>query len=213
MRSASITASIAPGHTLGEAMRYFQKTAKKILPDNMQIDYSGESRLYLQGGHQMQVMFILSIILIFFILTAQFESFRESLIILLATPFSIFGAFLMMFIAGCTMNIYSEIGLITLIGLISKHGILMVEFANQLQLTGKNIKESIIEAAAIRLRPILMTTLAITLGALPLAFAHGAGAASRQQIGFVIIGGMLIGTLFTLFFVPITYLYLAAKKK
>lgn len=212
MRSAEITASIAPGYTLGQALNYFQKISKTILPDHIQIDYSGESRLYLQGEHQMQRMFIFSFILIFLILSAQFESFRDALIIILVTPFSISGALLVMLMTGCTLNIYSEIGLITLIGLISKHGILMLEFANQLQRTGKNIRESIVTAASIRLRPILMTTAAVILGAVPLVFASGAGAVSRHQIGWVIIGGMLIGTIGTLFFIPAAYIFISREK-
>ncbi|HBY56123.1 MAG TPA: multidrug transporter AcrB, partial [Coxiellaceae bacterium] len=134
-------------------------------------------------------------------------------IVLFTIPLSIFGALLVMFITHSTMNIYSEIGLITLVGLISKHGILMVEFANQLQEAGKNIKEAIIAAATIRLRPILMTTAAMVLGAVPLALASGAGAVSRRQIGWVIIGGMLVGTIFTLFIVPTVYTYIATKKE
>ncbi|MGD9152211.1 MAG: efflux RND transporter permease subunit [Gammaproteobacteria bacterium] len=209
LRSASITAGLAPGYTLGEALKFFQKLSKKILPQDMQINYSGESRLYFQSSSQIHILFIFSVLVIFLVLAAQFESFRNPFIVLLAVPFSLFGALLIMFLTGCTLNIYSEIGIITLVGLISKHGILMVEFANQLQFKGKDVKGAIITAALIRLRPILMTTAAMVLGAIPLVFANGAGANSRRQIGLVIVGGMLIGTFFTIFMLPTMYTYLA----
>lgn len=213
LRSVELTASMVPGYTLGQALDYYQKLIKKYVPSTFQINYSGFTRMYMQTSGQMLYTFIFAVIFIFLVLAAQFESFRDPLIVLFTIPLSTCGAFLAMILTGCTMNIYSEIGLITLVGLISKHGILMVEFANQLQETGKNLEEAIIAAASIRLRPILMTTSAMVLGALPLAFAHGAGAASRQQIGWVIIGGMLIGTCFTLFVVPAMYTYIASKRR
>lgn len=213
MRSATITADTASGYSLGEALSFLQTAAKKVIKPGMQISYSGLSRQYFQTGSQMMTTFIFALIFIFLVLAAQFESFRDPLIVLFSVPLSIFGALLAMRLTGCTMNIYSEIGLITLVGLISKHGILMVEFANQLQAEGKEIKDAIVAAASIRLRPILMTTAAMVLGALPLAFAHGAGAAARQQIGWTVIGGMLIGTVFTLFIVPTMYTYLATSKR
>ncbi|HBC71641.1 MAG TPA: hypothetical protein DEA62_03100, partial [Coxiellaceae bacterium] len=212
LRSMEITAGTTAGYTLGEALDFFKTTIKNIAPDT-RVDYSGQSRLYFQTGGQMVITFFFAIIFIFLVLAAQFESFRDPLIVLFTIPLSIFGALLVMFITHSTMNIYSEIGLITLVGLISKHGILMVEFANQLQEAGKNIKEAIIAAATIRLRPILMTTAAMVLGAVPLALASGAGAVSRRQIGWVIIGGMLVGTIFTLFIVPTVYTYIATKKE
>jgi multidrug efflux pump len=211
LRSIEITASMVPGYTLNQALTYLKATIKEIAPD-MQIDYAGQSRLFFQTGNQMAITFAFALIFIFLVLAAQFESFRDPFIVLFTIPLSIFGALLAMLLTGCTMNIYSEIGLVTLIGLISKHGILMVEFANQLQETGKSIKEAIIASATIRLRPILMTTAAMVLGTLPLALARGAGAASHHQIGWVIIGGMLVGTIFTLFVVPTMYTYLATKK-
>jgi multidrug efflux pump len=212
LRSIEITASITQKYTLGQALDFFKGAIKSIAPSDIKIDYSGQSRLYFQTGEQMGLTFIFAIIFIFLILAAQFESFRDPLIILFTIPFSIFGALITMLITHTTLNIYSEIGLVTLIGLISKHGILMVEFANQLQETGKNINEAIITSAVIRLRPILMTTAAMILGAAPLAIANGAGAISRHQIGWVIIGGMSIGTIFTLLIVPIIYTYIAGKK-
>jgi len=212
MRSIEITASMAPGYTLNQALKYFDGVIKKIAPSDIRIDYAGQSRLFFQTGNQMTMTFLFAIIFIFLVLAAQFESFRDPFIVLFTIPLSLFGALLAMLITGCSMNIYSQIGLVTLIGLISKHGILMVEFANQLQETGKSIEEAIVAAATTRLRPILMTTAAMVLGSLPLALAHGAGAVSRQQIGWVIVGGMTVGTLFTLFVVPAMYTYIATKK-
>lgn len=212
LRSATITASVNSGYSLGEALRYFQELTHKNLPSNMQIDYSGESRLYFQAGNQMLLLFAIATIFIFLILALQFENFRDPLVVLFTIPLSTFGALLTLLLTGGSLNIYSEIGLITLIGLISKHGILIVTFADQLRAQGEKIKDAIIKAAAIRLRPILMTTSAMILGAVPLAFAHGAGAVSRQQIGWVIIGGMFIGTIFTLFVIPFMYVCITRKK-
>jgi hydrophobe/amphiphile efflux-1 (HAE1) family protein len=214
LRAATLSADLAPGYTLGQALDYLQDVAKKIVPfdKGMQINYSGLSRQYFEAENQMAIVFAFAILFIFLVLAAQFESFRDPLIVLFSIPLSIFGALLVLFLTNNTLNIYSQIGLITLIGLISKHGILIVEFANQLQIQGRSKREAIIEAASIRLRPILMTTAAIVIGAVPLAFASGASAISRQQIGWVIIGGMLIGTLFTLFVVPTMYTYLATRK-
>jgi multidrug efflux pump len=213
MRAATFMASLKNGYTLGDALQYLSTISKKIVPNTMQIDYAGESRRFIQTMGTMGTTFIFALVFIFLILAAQFESFRDPFIVLFSVPLSIFGALLALLLTGGTLNIFSEIGLVTLIGLISKHGILMVEFANQLQKEGLEIKEAIIEAATIRLRPILMTTGAMILGALPLALATGSGAISRREIGVVIIGGMFIGTLFTLFVVPTIYTYLASKKK
>lgn len=212
LRSITISASMMPGYTLGQALDYLQTIAKQVVPKDIQIDFSGISRQFFQTSGQMTYTFLFAIIFIFLVLAAQFESFRDPFIVLFCIPLSIFGALLAMLLTGSTLNIYSQIGLLTLVGLITKHGILLVEFANQLQETGKNIHEAIVAAAAIRLRPILMTTAAMVLGAIPLALASGAGAVSRQQMGWVIIGGMLVGTSFTLFVVPLVYTYLASKK-
>ncbi|EKE02000.1 MAG: acriflavin resistance plasma membrane protein [uncultured bacterium] len=211
LRSMEITASMVHGYTLNQALTYFKTIINNIAPD-VQIDYAGQARLFFQTGGQMGATFIFAIIFIFLVLAAQFESFRDPFIVLFTIPLSVFGALLAMLLTGCTMNIYSEIGLVTLVGLISKHGILMVEFANQLQETGKSIEEAIVASATVRLRPILMTTAAMVLGTFPLALASGAGAVSRQQIGWVIIGGMTVGTIFTLFVVPTIYTYIATKK-
>ena len=156
-------------------------------------------------------MFVLAVVFIFLVLAAQFESFRDPLIIMLTVPLSLAGALAALWLTGGTLNVYSQIGLVTLIGLITKHGILIVEFANQRQSLGSDRVAAVIEAAELRLRPILMTTGAMVLGALPLALATGAGAESRQQIGWVIVGGMSVGTLLTLFVVPIVYSYIGQR--
>lgn len=213
LRSASLTASLAPGYTLGQALDYFATVSESIIPSSMQIDYAGETRQFVQTKGTMAATFVFAIIFIFLVLAAQFESFRSPFVVLFSIPLSVFGALLAMKLTGGIFNIYSQIGLVTLVGLISKHGILMVEFANQLrEATGKDRLTAVIEAASIRLRPILMTTGAMVLGAFPLVLAHGAGAVSRQQIGWVILGGMTIGTIFTLFVVPTMYTYLAPEK-
>ena len=214
LRAAKISASLAPGYTLGQALKDLEKTAKETLPSNIQYDFSGQSRQLIQASGAMEQTFVFAIIFIFLILAAQFESFRDPLIVMVSVPLSTAGALLTLhFIKGGTLNIYTQIGLVTLIGLISKHGILIVEFANQLQLEGKSKLDAIKESASIRLRPVLMTTFAMILGALPLAFASGAGSASRSQLGWVIVGGMAFGTFFTLFVVPTAYLYMAGIKK
>lgn len=212
IRAATITANLAPGYTLGQALEFLQNTAEKHLPDNIAYDYAGQSRQFIEASGSMGVTFAFAIIFIFLILSAQFESFRDPLIVMISVPLSLTGALLTLHLIGATLNIYTEIGLITLIGLISKHGILMVEFANQLQEKGRSIVEAIIEAAALRLRPILMTTGAMLLGALPLVMATGAGAASRSQLGWTVFGGMAFGTVLTLFVVPTVYTLLATRK-
>jgi len=211
LNSATISAILTPGVTLGEALIKLKELAKKILPQGYSVDYSGESRQYVQESSALLVTFIFAMIIIFLALAAQFESFRDPIIILVSVPMSICGAlmFLYLGVGGATINIYTEVGLITLIGLISKHGILIVQFANDLQREGKKKREAIEQAAATRLRPILMTTAAMVLGVLPLVLASGAGAAGRYNIGLVITTGISIGTLFTLFVVPAMYLVLA----
>lgn len=207
-RSATITASVAPGYTLGQALDYLTKAAKKIVPQNTQIDYSGSSRQFIQASGGMVTTFILALIFIYLILAAQFESFTDPLIVMFSVIPAIAGALLTLKLVHGTINIYTEIGLITLIGLISKHGILLVEFGNQQLEQGLTRREAILNAAAIRFRPILMTTASMVLGAVPLALATGAGALSRQQIGWTIVGGMTFGTLVTLFVVPCAYLFI-----
>lgn len=210
LNSTTISAILAPGRTLGEALNFLQSQADKTLPKYMTTDYAGESRQFIQEGSALIYTFFFAIIVIYLVLAAQFESFRDPFIILVSVPMSICGALIPLNLGLATINIYTQIGLITLIGLISKHGILMVEFANKLQQhEGISIREAIEKAASIRLRPILMTTAAMILGVIPLMLATGAGSHSRFDIGLVISTGMAIGTLFTLFVVPTMYTFFA----
>lgn len=214
LNSAIIDAVLVPTRTMGDAINFFEDTAHQILPHTMSYNWAGQSRQFVQEGTALIYTFFLAIIIIYLVLAAQFESFRDPLIILISVPMSISGALIFLNIGLATINIYTQIGLITLIGLISKHGILMVEFANKLQeKEGLSIRDAIEKSAAIRLRPILMTTAAMVLGVVPLLMASGAGAASRFDIGLVIATGMLIGTMFTLFIVPTMYCLIAKKHK
>ena len=210
MNSATLQAIPVPGVTMGEAVRYLQAQAKELLPAGFSYDWLGDSRQYVQEGDRLVVAFMLALIVIFLVLAALFESLRDPLVILISVPLSIFGAMLPVFLGVVTLNIYTQIGLVTLIGLISKHGILMVEFANGLQLNHQmDRRDAIVQAARVRLRPILMTTAAMVLGLVPLLLASGAGAASRFNIGLVVVVGMSVGTLFTLFVLPAIYTLLA----
>jgi multidrug efflux pump len=179
------------------------------MPTGFFEDFIGQSRLEINEGNSTLVAFGLAIVIIYLVLAAQFESFRDPLIIMLTVPMSIFGALVPLNIGFSTLNIYTEVGLITLIGLITKHGILMVQFANQQREAGSPKFEAIVEAARVRLRPILMTTAAMVLGVVPLIIASGAGARARFSIGLVIAAGMAIGTLFTLFVLPMFYTFIA----
>jgi multidrug efflux pump len=212
LNSATISAVLAPGVSMGEALDYLKSAAARILPQGYGVDYAGQSRQYVQEGSALVLTFFFAIIVIFLVLAAQFESFRDPLIMLVSVPMSISGALIFLTLGFATVNIYTEVGLITLIGLISKHGILIVQFANQLQMEeGLDRREAVEKAAAIRLRPILMTTAAMVMGVLPLILASGPGAVSRFDMGLVIASGMAIGTLFTLFVVPAMYTVLARK--
>ncbi|PWR20037.1 efflux RND transporter permease subunit [Zavarzinia compransoris] len=205
-RSATIGANLAPGYSLGEALQAMEAAARETLPPGYRYDYAGQSREFREASGSLYVTFLLAVAFIFLVLAAQFESFVAPVVILLSVPLSIAGALAALLLSGGTLNVYSQIGLITLVGLISKHGILIVEFANQLLEQGRSRRDAVIEAARLRLRPILMTTGAMVLGAVPLALATGPGAESRQDIGWVIVGGMSFGTLLTLFVVPTVYL-------
>ncbi len=212
LNSATISAIGFPGVTMGQALTTFQEIARDILPDGYTIDYAAQSRQFVQEGSSLILTFFFALIIIFLSLAALFESFRDPLIVLISVPMSICGAmiFVSLGIGGATLNIYSEVGLVTLIGLISKHGILIVQFANELQQSGKKKLEAIQMASVIRFRPILMTTFSMVLGVVPLIMATGAGAESRFNIGLVIATGISIGTLFTLYVVPAIYMLLAA---
>jgi multidrug efflux pump len=212
VNAATISGVAMPGVITGEALATLKEIADRTLPKGYTIDYGGQSRQFIQESSGFVATFGFALIIIFLALSAQFESFRDPLIILVSVPMSIAGAliFIMLGIKGASLNIYTEVGLVTLMGLISKHGILIVEFANELQHAGRSKRDAVIEATAIRLRPILMTTAAMVIGVVPLITASGAGAASRFNMGLVIASGLAIGTLFTLFVVPAFYILLAA---
>jgi hydrophobe/amphiphile efflux-1 (HAE1) family protein len=207
LRSAQVTAQLAPGYGLGTVVQYLQTELPKILPSDVKYAFTGSADNLLNSNSSMGLIFLLAIIFIYLVLAAQFESFVDPFIILLAVPLSIVGALLSLKLIGGSMNIYTDIGLVTLIGLVSKHGILITQFANKLQEQGLSMQEALIKAASTRLRPIIMTTAAMIFGALPLLFSGGASGESRRQIGMVIIGGLFFGTFFSLVVVPVTYSY------
>jgi len=210
LNSATLSAVPFPGRTVGEAIDFLKKKAAESFPEGFTYDFQGESRQFVQEGNTLVYTFAFALVVIFLVLAAQYESFRDPLIILIALPTSIFGALIPLNAGLATVNIYTQIGLVCLIGLISKHGILMVDFANKLQEEqGFDRRAAIEEAAAIRLRPILMTTAATVMAMVPLLIVGGAGAASRFAIGVVIAAGMTIGTLFTLFVTPAVYTFIA----
>ena len=210
LNSATLQLMPSPGVTMGDAVHFLETQAQQILPAGFGYDWLGDSRQYVQEGNRLVTAFGIALVVIFLVLAAQFDSLRDPLIILVTVPLSIFGALLPIFLGFVTLNIYTQIGLVTLIGLISKHGILMVDFANKQQLEHRLDKfDAIVKAAQVRLRPILMTTAAMVVGLIPLLFASGAGAESRFNIGLVIVCGMSLGTLFTLFVLPVFYTLLA----
>ena len=211
-RAVVISANLAPGFALGSALAEMDRIAKQLLPQGYATDLQDVSREFRESSGALGVVFVLAVLFIFLVLAAQFESFIDPFIILMAVPLSMVGALLALHLTGNTINTFSQIGLITLVGLITKHGILIVEFSNQLRRAGEPLVAAVLHASVQRLRPILMTTGAMVLGALPLALAHGAGAESRQPIGWVIVGGMLLGTLLTLFVVPTLVTLLARKR-
>ena len=210
-RSVSITANLAPDYSLGEALKFMDATAAKVLKPGYTTELNGTSREFKNSQGALVVVFVLALLFIFLVLSAQFESFIDPFVIMLSVPLSTIGALLALKWTGGSLNVYSQIGLITLVGLITKHGILIVEFTNQLREKGMDMQEALIKASAQRLRPILMTTGAMVLGAVPLALATGAGAESRTQIGWVIVGGMSLGTVLAVFVVPTMYSLLARK--
>jgi multidrug efflux pump len=212
-RAATITALLAPDYALGDALQDVTEAARRVLPAGYALDYNGISREFRVSTGGVYFTFLLALAFIYLVLAAQFESFRDPFIIMLTVPLSMAGALLALKLSGGTLNVYSQIGLVTLVGLITKHGILIVEFSNQMQQKGLGVRDAVVEAAVLRLRPILMTTGAMVLGALPLALAHGAGAESRQPIGWVIVGGILLGTVLTLFVVPTVYSLVARRHR
>jgi multidrug efflux pump len=213
LRAVTLTASLTPGYSQAEGLAFLERTVRQLATGDVQIDYGGASREFKQSASSLYVLIALAVVFIYLMLAAQFESFIDPFIIIVSVVPAVAGALLVLDLTGGTLNVYTKIGLVTLLGLITKHGILIVEFANQLREQGRDKRQAVIESAVLRLRPILMTTGAMILGAIPLALATGAGAESRQQIGWVIVGGLLMGTLFTLFVVPTAYMILAKKRK
>jgi multidrug efflux pump len=205
LRAATISANLAPGFTLGQALGEFDRVARELLPPSFKTDLTGQSLEFRESSHTLYLTFVFALAFIYLVLAAQFESFIDPLIILLTVPLALIGALLALKLSGGTLNVYSQIGLVMLVGLVTKNGILIVEFANQLCQSGTAAAEAVTKAAALRLRPIAMTSLTMILGALPLALATGAGAESRQQIGWVIVGGLTIGTFLTVFVIPSVY--------
>jgi multidrug efflux pump len=213
LRAVKVTGTLAPGYAIGEALKAMNEAAARALPNTAQTDLDGQSREFRSSGGEIYFTFVLALMFIYLVLSAQFESFVNPFVIMLSVPLSMTGALFTLWLAGGTLNIYSQVGLVTLVGLITKHGILIVEFSNQLRAKGEPLFDAVIDAATLRLRPILMTTGAMVLGALPLALATGAGAESRTQIGWVIVGGMAFGTILTLFVVPTAYTLLARERR
>jgi multidrug efflux pump len=214
LNAVRIQGVFPPGVSLDQALKVLEDEAARILPAGFTVDYAGESRQLRREGSKFLGVFLLSAILIYLVLAAQFESFRDPFVILVGSvPLAISGALLFSFLGFTTLNIYSQVGLITLVGLVSKNGILIVEFANHVQEKGLSKVEAVIEAAGTRLRPILMTTAATVVGHMPLVFAHGPGAGARNSIGIMLVSGMIIGTAFTLFVVPTIYVLVAKSRK
>jgi multidrug efflux pump len=210
LNAVRIQGVVPPGVPLDRALSLLEDTAKSILPQGFTVDYAGESRQLRVEGSKFLTTFLLSGILIYLVLAAQFESFRDPFIVLAGSvPLALSGALLFSFLGLTTLNIYSQVGLITLVGLVSKNGILIVEFANHLQETGLDKLSAVVGAAGTRLRPILMTTAATVIGHLPLVFARGPGAGARNSIGIMLVSGMIIGSCFTLFVVPSIYVLVA----
>ncbi len=210
--AATVSAGLAGKYTLGQGIEEMDKIAKKVLSDDFSTTLSGDSKDFVESTSSLLFAFVLALILIYLVLAAQFESFRDPLIILFTVPLAIIGALLAMVLAGQTLNIFSEIGLIMLIGMVAKNGILIVEFANQRQAAGLGITEAVREAAVSRFRPILMTSMTTILGILPLALATGSGAESRISMGVTVVGGLIFATFLSLFVIPAVYSYLASKK-
>jgi multidrug efflux pump len=213
LNAVRIQGVVPPSVSLDRALYLLENETKTILPPGFTVDYAGESRQLRTEGSRFLAVFLLSAILIYLVLAAQFESFRDPFVILAGSvPLALSGALLFSFLGLTTLNIYSQVGLITLVGLVAKNGILIVQFANHLQETGEEKLRAVMEAAGTRLRPIMMTTAATVFGHLPLVFAHGPGAGARNSIGIMLVSGMIIGTIFTLFIVPAVYMLVARTR-
>ncbi len=212
LRSDTISANLAHGYSQGEAIHYLENLSKHMLPNDMKYDFAGTTREFVQESGQELMIFISALMAIYLLLTIKFDSFMDPLIVMISVPLSTLGALFAIYASGFTLNIYTKIGLVMLVGLISKHGILIVNFANHLQKSQHyDVRTAVLEAAKIRLRPILMTTFAMIFGSIPLALASGEGHEALRQIGIVLIGGLSFGSLLTLFVVPTFYTLLAKK--
>jgi multidrug efflux pump len=212
-KSATISAGLAPGKTIGDGIKAMNEIANKLLDDTFATSLSGNSRDYAESSGNTMFAFLLALALIFLVLAAQFESFIDPLVIMVTVPLAIAGAVLSLWLFDQTLNIFSQIGMIMLIGLVTKNGILIVEFANQKRLDGVPKRQAVIEAATARMRPILMTSLAMSLGALPIALSIGAASTSRIPLGIVIVGGIMFSLILTLYVIPAMYSYLSTSKK
>jgi multidrug efflux pump len=214
LNAVTINAVPSPGVSLGDALEYFENQAAEVFPRELAFDYLGEARQYRQQGEALVLTFFLSLLVIYLVLAAQFESWRDPLIILMSVPMTIAGALVFVTVGFASINLYTQVGLITLIGLVAKNGILIVDFANRMRdQEGMALREAVEAAAAVRLRPILMTTVAMLVAMVPLLLASGPGAVSRFHIGLVVFTGLGIGTLFTLFVVPAFYVLLAQRRR
>ena len=209
----TISAGLDPDYALGDAIAYMEEGAARILPEGARLGYTGQTAIYKDTSGDIAVTFALVLLIVFLVLAAQFESFIHPLVIMLSVPLAIAGAIYAMTLAGLSLNVYSQIGIILLIGLMAKNGILIVEFANQMRDAGLSVREAIVDASVLRFRPIVMTVLSTILGAVPLVIATGAGAESRAAIGAVIIGGLGLALVLTLFLTPVLYHLLAGFSK
>jgi multidrug efflux pump len=209
VRSATLSANLPPGVTIGKAIDDLNAIAKRTLPPSMRTDLSGESREFVESSGGLYWLFVIALVFIFLVLAAQFESFVHPLSILFSVPLAVFGALVTLFVFHASLNIYSQIGLIMLIGLVTKNAILIVEYSNQRRARGEELIDAVVRASRIRLRPILMTTMTTILGVLPIALGLGAGADSRKPLGLAVVGGLLFSMLLTLVMVPVVYTLLA----
>ena len=205
VRSATLTGNLAPGFTLGEALDSLYTASAEVLPPGASLALAGESRELEESGNALYFAFLLALIVVFMVLAAQFESLLHPFTVILAVPLAVTGALVALLVTGSTLNLFSQIGMILLIGLVTKNSILLVEYANQLKRTGLDATAAMLRSGAIRLRPIVMTSVATIMGAMPIALGLGAGSASRRPLGYAIVGGMIFSTLLTLFLVPVVY--------
>ncbi|MGZ3405129.1 MAG: efflux RND transporter permease subunit, partial [Polyangia bacterium] len=212
-RSSSISGAAAPGFSTGESLKAMEQATRSVLPQGLGFEWTGLSLEQLNAGHQTLLIFALGVLFVYLVLAAQYESFALPLIILFAVPLAILGALLATWMRGLSNDVFCQIGLVMLIGLASKNAILIVEFAEQLRHGGMAIADAAVEAARIRLRPILMTSLAFILGVLPLVFASGAGQNARHSLGTAVFGGMFVSTLLNLFFIPILYVFIESFRE